>query len=95
MGSCPQEVARSLGVALHRAAVDAQGAGDTADGPAFGYEGLNGLLLGHFEDVGHAPRSKHTVSAVDGAVLHPKVVHFEALKVMIRWCTLSDRRQYT
>jgi len=39
---------------------------------------LNGLLLGHFEDVGHAPRSKHIGSAVREAVLHPQVVHFES-----------------
>ena len=25
-------------------------------------------------------------------MLHPKVVHFEAWKVIIRWCTLGDRR---
>ena len=43
------------GVALHRATVDAQRAGNAAGGPAFGDQGLNGLLLGHFEDVGHAP----------------------------------------
>ena len=46
------------GVALYRAAVDAQRAGNAADRPALGCKGLNGLLLGHFEDVGHAPPSK-------------------------------------
>ena len=49
--------------------------------------------MGHFEDVGHTPQSKHTGGAVKGAVLPPQVVHFEAWKVIFRWCTLSDRRQ--
>ena len=29
-----------------------------------------------------------------GAVLPPEVVHFEAWKVIIRWCTLGDRRHF-
>ena len=70
----------SGGVALHRAAVDAQRAGNAADRPAFGDQGLNGLLLGHFEDVGHAPRSKHIGGALREAVYIRK------------WCTLKSNK---
>ena len=82
----------SVGGALLRAAVHAQGAGDTADRPVPDDQGLNDLLLG-LRGCWTCPPDKHTGRAISGAVLPPEVVHFEALKVIIRWCTLSDRRQ--
>ncbi len=69
---------RGHGVALHRPAVDAQRVGNAANRPAFGDQDLDGLLLGHFEDVGHAPRAKHPGGALWEAVSHPQVVHFES-----------------
>ncbi len=69
----------SVGGALLRAAVHAQGAGDTADRPVHDNQGLNGLLLGQFGDVGHAPQPS------------TRAVPSQERFFLRKWCILSDR----
>ena len=65
-----------------RAAIDAQSEGDTADRPIPEDQGLNGWLLGHFADGGHAPRPSPR-AAPSRERFYPR-----------KWCPLSDRRHY-